>query len=91
LVDNLSFVKDKQYKDVDLSSDKIAEYGLAALITGAVAKKLGLFALIAVFLAKFAKIIAIVVFGGAYTAIKRFFSRKKDSKLQSDIDNKNSN
>jgi len=79
LVDHLSFVEGKRYQDVDFKTDKIAEYGLAALITGVVAKKLGFFAIIAAFLAKFGKLIAIAVFGGGYAAIKRFFSKKKQS------------
>ncbi|MDQ9008564.1 DUF2167 domain-containing protein [Acinetobacter gerneri] len=60
--------------------DKVAEYGLAALITGgavAVAAKKGLFATLLVFLAKIWKIVAIAVvalLGG----IRSIFKRKKD-------------
>ncbi|SIT26395.1 DUF2167 domain-containing protein [Achromobacter sp. MFA1 R4] len=67
LLDNLKYVEGKRYADFDASSDKVAEYGLAALVAGVAAKKLGLFAVIAAFLAKFAKagILAAAVLGGA--------------------------
>lgn len=60
--------------------DKVAEYGLAALITGgavAVAAKKGLFATLLVFLAKIWKIVAIAAIAliGGFTSI---FKRKKD-------------
>ncbi|WP_298694147.1 DUF2167 domain-containing protein [uncultured Sulfuricurvum sp.] len=66
LIDQLHFSDGKKYSDVNLATDKIAEYGLAALITGVAAKKLGLIALIAAFLVKFGKVIAITLFGGGY-------------------------
>ena len=60
LLGALEFNQGKRYEDFDASTDRTAEYGLAALVGGAiVAKKLGLFALAGVFLAKFGKIIAI--------------------------------
>ena len=67
LLDNLHYVEGKRYADFDASSDKVAEYGLAALVAGVAAKKLGLFAVIAAFLAKFAKvgILAAAALGGA--------------------------
>ena len=67
LLDNLRYVEGKRYADFDASSDKVAEYGLAALVAGVAAKKLGLFAVIAAFLAKFAKvgILAAAALGGA--------------------------
>jgi uncharacterized membrane-anchored protein len=76
LLDALQFNDGKRYADFNSSTDKVAEYGLAALVVGVAAKKLGFFALAAVFLAKFAKIIAIAVFafGGA---ILSFFRKKK--------------
>ena len=66
LLDNLHYVEGKRYADFDASSDKVAEYGLAALVAGVAAKKLGLFAVIAAFLAKFAKvgILAAAALGG---------------------------
>jgi uncharacterized membrane-anchored protein len=80
----LEFDNGKRYADFNSSTDKVAEYGLAALIAGGVAKKLGFFALIAAFMAKFAKvfILAFAAFGGG---IWKFFSnRKKDTPLEQD-------
>ncbi len=76
LLDNLHYVQGKRYADFDASSDKVAEYGLAALVAGVAAKKLGLFAVIAAFLAKFAKvgILAAAALGGA--AWKRLKGKK---------------
>jgi uncharacterized membrane-anchored protein len=67
----------KRYADFNSSTDKVAEYGLAALVVGVAAKKLGFFAVVALFLAKFAKIIflAVAAFGGV--AFK-FFKKKPD-------------
>lgn len=72
----LSFGEGKRYTDFNASTDKVAEYGLAALVGGLAAKKIGLFALAAGFLAKFAKVIAVAAFGG-WAAFKRFFQRDK--------------
>ncbi len=75
LLGALDFNDGKRYADFNSSTDKVAEYGLAALVLGVGAKKLGFFALIFAFLAKFAKIaiLAVVAFGGA---ILKFFKRK---------------
>jgi uncharacterized membrane-anchored protein len=59
LLANLGYNSGKRYEDFNSSTDHIAEYGLAALIGGVAAKKLGLFALMAAFALKFAKVIAI--------------------------------
>ncbi|HYD60462.1 MAG TPA: DUF2167 domain-containing protein [Noviherbaspirillum sp.] len=58
-----SFNDGKTYADFNASTDKVAEYGIAALVAGAAAKKLGFFAVIAAFLVKFAKVIGIAVVG----------------------------
>lgn len=76
LLSALSFGEGKRYADFNASTDKVAEYGLAALVGGLAAKKIGLFALAAGFLAKFAKVIALAAFGG-WAAFKRFFKRDK--------------
>lgn len=79
LTAQVQYIEGKRYEDFSASAgDKVAEYGLAALITGVVAKKLGFFAIALAFLAKFAKIILIAVFGG-FAAFKHFFSRKNKS------------
>ena len=76
LLGALEFDKGKRYEDFDSSTDHVAEYGLAALVLGVGAKKLGLLAVIFAFAAKFAKIIFIAVVGfGA--AITKFFKRAK--------------
>lgn len=61
LLAGLGFNDGKRYTDFNSSTDKVAEYGLAALVAGVAAKKLGLLALIGAFIAKFAKIILISV------------------------------
>lgn len=78
LLDNLKYVEGKCYADFNSSTDKVAEYGLAALVAGVAAKKLGLFAVIAAFLAKFAKvgILAAAALGGGLW--KRFRGKKAD-------------
>ena len=76
LLSSINYVPGKSYGDFNSSTDHIAEYGIAALIGGVAAKKLGLLALGAAFVLKFAKIIAIAViaFGAG---IARFFGRCK--------------
>lgn len=72
-----SFNDGKKYSDFNSSTDKVAEYGIAALVGGIAAKKLGLFAVIAAFVAKFFKVIAIAAFGGL-AALGKLFKGKKD-------------
>ncbi|MBW8848807.1 MAG: DUF2167 domain-containing protein [Burkholderiales bacterium] len=76
LLGALEFDKGKRYEDFDSSTDHVAEYGLAALVVGVGAKKLGLLAVAFAFVAKFAKIIFIAVVGGG-AAITKFFKRDK--------------
>lgn len=72
----VQYVDGKKYENFSASTgDKVAEYGLAALITGAAAKKLGLFAIIAAFLAKFAKF-GIIALIAAFPIFKRLFKKK---------------
>ena len=72
----LTFGEGKRYSDFNASTDKVAEYGLAALVGGLAAKKVGLFAVAAAFLAKFAKVIAVAALGG-WAVFKRLFRRDK--------------
>ncbi len=78
LLDNLKYVDGKRYADFKSSADKVAGYGLGALVAGVAAKKLGLFAVIAAFLAKFAKvgILAAAALGGGLW--KRFRGKKAE-------------
>ena len=55
---------DKGYGDFKSSTDKVAAYGLAALVAGVAAKKLGLIAVFGAFLVKFAKVFAIAGLAG---------------------------
>lgn len=64
MLEALSYNSGKRYEDFNASTDHIAEYGLLALIGGVAAKKLGLFAIIAAFVLKFAKVIAVAAFAG---------------------------
>ncbi|HEY6864151.1 MAG TPA: DUF2167 domain-containing protein [Burkholderiales bacterium] len=66
----LEYNPGKRYADFDSSTDRVAEFGLLALIGGVAAKKLGLLALIAAFAVKFAKVIGIAVLGLAAVAAK---------------------
>ena len=70
-----SFTSGKRYEDFSESTDKVAQYGLAALIAGGVAKKLGLLATLGLLLAKFWKIglVGVALFGGG---LAKLFKRK---------------
>lgn len=72
----VSFNESKRYEDFNPSTDKVAAYGLAALIGGVAAKKLGLLAVIGAFVVKFAKVILIGV-AGLGAGIASWFKRKK--------------
>jgi len=70
------FDQGQRYGDFNASTDKIAAYGIGALVAGTIAAKAGLFAkLIAVIIAAKKIIIAGLIAVGA--AFKKFFSRKK--------------
>lgn len=72
----LNYNDGKRYEDFNASTDRTAEYGLAALVGGVAAKKLGLFALAAGLFAKFAKVIllgGIAVIG----VLTKFFKRNQ--------------
>lgn len=68
----VNFNDGKRYTDFNSSTDKVAAYGLAALIGGLAAKKLGLLAAAGVFILKFAKII-LVSLAAAGGAVAKFF------------------
>ncbi len=82
LIAALEYNPGKTYADFAEGTDHVAEYGLAALVAGVAAKKLGLLALIGVFLIKFSKVALLVGLVSLATARKRFASlfgkRKKD-------------
>ena len=66
------------YADYNSNTDKLAEYGLGALIAGGVAAKLGFFGKLAAMLLVFKKfiIIGLAAIGGFFA---KLFGRKKDS------------
>lgn len=72
----LNYNDGKRYEDFNASTDRTAEYGLAALVGGVAAKKLGLFALAAGLFAKFAKVILL---GGIAVVgvLTKLFKRKQ--------------
>jgi uncharacterized membrane-anchored protein len=73
----LTFNEGKRYEDFDAKTDHVAEYGLAALVLGVGAKKLGLLAVAAAFFAKFAKLIILGVLGFGAAAAKLFGRGKR--------------
>lgn len=72
----LQYDDGKKYADFNSSTDKVAAYGLAALVAGVAVKKLGLFALVLAFFAKFAKL-AVVAVGAALWGIAKVFKKKE--------------
>lgn len=72
----LEYNDGKRYTDFNADTDKVAAYGLAALVGGVAAKKLGLLAVIAAFAAKFAKVIGVAAIGLGAVALKYFRNRK---------------
>jgi uncharacterized membrane-anchored protein len=75
----LDFNEGKRYADFNSSTDRMAEYGLAALVVGVAAKKLGLIAAAGLFFAKFAKVILISLAVLGTGAAKIFKGRKARS------------
>lgn len=75
------FRKGNTYADFDSSIDKTAEYGIAALIAGGVAAKLGLFAKLFALLVAFKKFVIIGVVG-IWVAIKKFLGINKNKQVE---------
>lgn len=75
LLTAIRFNDGKRYGEFNASTDKVAAYGLAALVGGLALKKLGLLAVIGAFVAKFFKVmlVAVAAAGGWFS---RFFKRK---------------
>lgn len=74
---SLEFDAGKRYADFQAETDKVAEYGLAALVAGVAAKKLGLLAMMGLFFAKFAKLILAAGVVGLGALGKIFGGKKK--------------
>ncbi|GAB3452219.1 DUF2167 domain-containing protein [Massilia terrae] len=78
LLAQTSFNPGKTYADFHSGTDRVAEYGIAALVTGLAVKKLGLFAIIAAFALKFFKLIAVAALA-LIAGIRSFFKRKNEA------------
>ena len=79
ILKGFSFQEGQRYEDFNPATDKIAEYGLAALITGgigAAAAKKGLLAALLVFAKKFG-IVIIAGIGGVFAFIKKKVNSEK--------------
>jgi uncharacterized membrane-anchored protein len=70
------FTSGNRYADFNEKTDKTAEYGLAALVAGGVAAKMGLFGKLFALLLAFKKLIFLAV-AGAGAALFKFFGREK--------------
>jgi len=71
------FDEGQRYADFNSSTDKVAGYGLAALVGGAIAAKTGLFAKLLVMLLAAKKLVILGLIALA-AGLKRFFGRKAD-------------
>lgn len=69
-----NFTAGNRYADFNGSTDKVAEYGIAALIAGGVAAKLGFFAKLFALLIAFKKILVVAVIAGG-SAVWKFLQR----------------
>jgi uncharacterized membrane-anchored protein len=76
VLESVAFTQGNRYEDFNKSTDRVAKYGIAALIAGGVLAKKGFLAVIIAVLAKSAKfiIIGVVALGGA---VGRMFGRGK--------------
>jgi uncharacterized membrane-anchored protein len=74
----VNFNEKKRYTDFDSSTDAVAAYGLTALVGGIAAKKLGLLAVMAAFVVKFAKVIFVAVVA-LLAGARKFFGSKPDA------------
>jgi uncharacterized membrane-anchored protein len=78
LIQVADFNSGYRYAEFNKKTDKLAEYGLGALVVGGVAAKLGLFAKLGVFLLAFKKILfAGILAVGAF--IGKFFKKKDNT------------
>ena len=74
----MTFNPGKTYGDFNADTDHMAEFGLAALVGGVAAKKLGFFALIAAFAAKWIKLIVLAAVA-MIAGIRKYLGGKKKS------------
>jgi uncharacterized membrane-anchored protein len=74
----VNFNEGHRYADFDSKTDKVATYGIAALVAGGIATKLGFFKLIWVFLLAAKKFIIIGCIA-IFAAVKKFLGRSKNT------------
>ncbi len=74
-----------RYADFDASTDKVAEYGIAALVAGGVAAKLGFFGKLLALLVAFKKLIILAVAGLA-SFVWKFLRREKPEPAAPKVD-----
>ena len=78
VVSMTEFDPGNRYTDFNSSTDKLAAYGIGALVAGGIAAKAGLFAKLGLLLLKFSKLI-LVGFAAIGGFIAKLFGRKKAS------------
>ena len=78
LLGNVAYNAGKRYEDFSATTDRVAEYGLLALVGGVAVKKLGLLALAGAVVLKFAKLI-ILGLAALGAGFMKFFRRKPRS------------
>lgn len=76
VLDRVEFEPGHRYADFNESTDKVAAYGVAALVGGVAASKAGLFAKIGLLLLKAKKLVILLLFGVGYL-LKRVFGKKE--------------
>jgi uncharacterized membrane-anchored protein len=79
-----NFTAGNRYADFNGSTDKVAEYGIAALVAGGVAAKLGFFGKLFALLLVFKKLI-IIAFAAAGSVFWKFFKREPKATTQVDL------
>jgi uncharacterized membrane-anchored protein len=72
------FTPGNRYADFDAKTDKVAEYGLAALVAGGVAAKLGFFGKLFALMLAFKKLL-LVALAAAGTGLFKLFGRKQQA------------
>ena len=75
------FTDGNRYADFDSKTDKVAEYGIAALVAGGIAAKLGFFGKIFAFLLLFKKfiLVGLALLGGS---VAKLFGRKSKTNVE---------
>ena len=79
------FTPGHRYADFNSNTDKVAEYGLAALVAGGVAAKLGFFGKLLALLLAFKKIILLAVAGGGAWVFKLLGRNKAEPATKVDL------